>query len=140
MSTGPSGYNPASVGAMQQPAGGPGTIAGGRPMGGILPGDSQGFLPKGSQGIVGKTIMEGGLFNLNSGNKKPPGLLSQLGLTPKSVMESLAQIAKQDPVVQGGMQAVAQQMSGGVQDVSMAQSGRLSPSAPGSAGGGLEIG
>jgi hypothetical protein len=129
-------YNPAAVGAMQQQVGGPGTIAGGRGLGGLLPADTPGFL-NGGQGIFGKHIVEGGVFSLNSANKKPPGILSQLGLTPTAMMESLKQIAKTDPVIQGGMQAVAQQMSGGVQ--SMATGTTVSPSGIPQAGGGMEI-
>lgn len=120
--------NPATIGAMQpQATGGGGSAIGGGGMFGGLLRDVQ-LSGLSTQGWSGKNIMDGGIAGLNSGNKKPPGLASQLGLTPKAIMESLAQIAKNDPVVQGGMQAVAQQMSGGVENVPMAQSAQLSAS------------
>jgi hypothetical protein len=131
-------YNPLAVGAMQAQAGGPGTIAGGGAFGGLLR-DTPGFM-NGIQGGLSKNIVEGGIFSLTSGGKKAPGLMSQLGLTPLAVMESLKQIAKTDPVIQQGIQAVAQQMSGGVQNVSSAQLMGLSPNAPQAGGGEIVIG
>lgn len=135
-------FNPATLGATQAQAGGPGTIAGGRALGGLLPNDTPGFL-NGTQGWGQKNILDGGAFSLNSGNKKPPGLLGQLGLTPGAIADSLKQIVKNDPVIQGGLQAVAQQMSGGVENVSMASSGHLSsagaPMMAGAASAGMEV-
>ena len=143
MSTG-GPVNPATVGAMQQPAGHGGSAIGGekRILGGLI-GESTGWAPQGSGGLFAKQIMAGGLFNLTSGSKAPPGILSQMGLTPTKVMASLCEIAKQDPVIQAGLQSVSQQMTGGVESVSMAQSGQLSSAgAPmaASRGGDMEIG
>ncbi len=91
-----------------------GALNGGRVFG-IL-GDTQGILPGGGmQGIMGKQILNGGLFGIANSGQKAPGILAQMGLSVGAICDDLRAKIKQDP----GIQAFAQQMnmSGGVQEV-----------------------
>lgn len=128
-------------------------IAGGRPLGGIFPGDVQMGLSKNLTGWGAASIMNGGLFGLGSSSQKAPGFIARI---MQSIRDDMMSMAKNDPgaaSVTGANNAtpiqapdmsalvagISTPFSGG-ESVSMSSSGRLSSGMMPGTGSGMELG
>lgn len=127
-------------------------IAGGRPMGGLFPGDVQMGLSKNLTGWGASSIMNGGLFGLGSSSQKAPGFIARIMQSIAEDMRNLAKNQASTEAITGSAPSTngppdlsaltagisAPSISGG-EPVSMASSGMLSSGMRGG-GGGIELG